>query len=164
MEEVSVTTSVNNENESDRHDTMTKIGLECEDQKKPTEKLTTCSSDGCWDNDQVGLVRDARHDTFRTVGVECKALKTPPEKPPKYLTTGCSNERRDYDQVGLCDAPDDTFVTVGVDCEVLKTPPEQLMTGRTYVHRDDVSDTFEHVGNKVGNTFGKFVLDVDSQK
>jgi archaeosine-15-forming tRNA-guanine transglycosylase len=38
------------------------------------------------------------------------------------------------------------------------------MTGRTYVHRDDVSDTFEHVGNKVGNTFGKFVLDVDSQK
>ena len=38
------------------------------------------------------------------------------------------------------------------------------MTGRTYARWDDVLDTFEHVGNKVGNTFGNAVLEVDNRK
>jgi hypothetical protein len=169
MEEVLVNTASNNENESEpgdqECDTIGKVGVECEARKAPHKKLQddvsstmghVCNkfgddSDFHWDN---------RHDTIREIGLECKDQK----KDPKILTTRCSDGRCDDDQVGLSDARHDTFGTVGVECEVLKTPPERIMTGRTYVRRDDVSDTFEHVGNKVGNTFRKAVLEVDNRK
>jgi hypothetical protein len=102
---------------------------------------------------------DERHDTIREIGLLSKDQKKTPEK----LKTSCSNGHWD-DQNGLPDNKHDTFSTVEVESELLKTPPEQLVTCRTYVTQDDVSDTFKHDGDNVGNALGNVVLDVDNQK
>jgi hypothetical protein len=96
--------------------------------------------------------------------VEIGLLSKDQKKTPEKLMTSCNDVRWDDDQEGLPADKDVTMGTVVVETELLKTPPEQLLTHRTYVPQDDVSDTFHHDGNNVGNAFGNIVLDVNNRK